>query len=291
MSHYLKAELASAKRITIVLVGCGGNGAAMLTGLARLDHALRETGRPGLMVATFDDDIVTRSNIGRQPFYVNDIGRSKAVVLTERINHAYGLDWQAVPARVRSDGIRGEFHVLITCIDTAKGRRVIANSLKHKKILPQGYWLDLGNRATDGQIVLGTTRKGPRQWLRLGDQTHPTRLPTVVERFPELMEREFVEDDAPSCSLAEALEKQSLFINQTLASHALAMLWELLGKGRIEHAGLFVNLATGSAAPMPLPKYEAPKRRLRQKADPAPARAIAPMASAARGGAAQHAAA
>jgi hypothetical protein len=40
------------------------------------------------------------------------------------------------------------------------------------------------------------------------------------------------QDDSnePSCSLAEALEKQDLFINSTLANMAASLLWNLLGK-------------------------------------------------------------
>jgi hypothetical protein len=56
------------------------------------------------------------------------------------------------------------------------------------------------------------------------------------------------EDDAPSCSMAEALERQSLFVNRVVASHALALLFDLLGRGSIGHAGGFINLATGQGS-------------------------------------------
>jgi hypothetical protein len=42
-------------------------------------------------------------------------------------------------------------------------------------------------------------------------------LPFITEEFGELLKISEAEDDTPSCSLAEALEKQDLFINSTLA--------------------------------------------------------------------------
>ena len=90
------------------------------------------------------------------------------------------------------------------------------------------------------------------------------RLPTVLEVFPELADETVAEDDTPSCSLAEALEKQSLFINRTLSAHALAMLFELFARGSVTHAGLFLNLASGLATAMPLPQplqKPAPRRK------------------------------
>mgnify|MGYP000373142413 CR=1 FL=1 len=95
--------------------------------------------------------------------------------------------------------------------------------------------------------------------------------PTAAEMFPELVDPAAVEDDAPSCSVAEALERQSLFVNRVLASHALALLFELLGRGSITHAGGFVNLATGNVVPIPL----APVRK-DQPAAPEVARTTSP---------------
>jgi len=59
-------------------------------------------------------------------------------------------------------------------------------------------------------------------------------------------------EEGPSCSLAEALTRQSLFINRTLVAHGMAMLWELLHAGSIDHHGVFVNLKTGRTNPLPV---------------------------------------
>lgn len=245
--HFLPARLQD-RPLKLLLVGCGGNGAQMLMGLASLDTALRAISSRSLDVTVVDDDIVTEANLGRQPFYRCDLGNSKARTLTERINLAHGLDWQAVHGRAPAAIGAGGMDIVITCVDTAAARRAIGAAIENCEQAnfyrqPPAYWLDLGNRALDGQFIIGCP----------GKANSPGRLPTVLEYFPELADETVPENDAPSCSVAEALERQSLFVNRVVASHALALLFDLLGRGSIGHAGAFVNLASGQAVPIPLP--------------------------------------
>lgn len=248
--HYLPAAFDN-RAIRVLLVGCGGNGAQMLMGLASLDTALRAISSRSLQVTVVDDDIVTEANLGRQPFYRCDLGNSKARTLTERVNLAHGLAWKAVhgraPYAIGADGT----DILITCVDTASARRAIGAALAEERNIP-AYWMDLGNRASDGQYLIGCPDRPAVKDRR--------RLPTVLEYFPELADDSVPDDDAPSCSVAEALERQSLFVNRVMASHALALLFELLGRGSIGHAGAFINLASGQAVPIPLPQRDMNER-------------------------------
>lgn len=241
--HYLPDSF-SDRVINVLLVGCGGNGAQMLMGLASLDAAMRAISSRSLHVTVVDDDIVSEANLGRQPFYRCDIGASKARTLTERINIAHGLEWRAVHGRAPSAIGLGGIDLLISCVDTAAGRRALGAAIADGISSPR-YWLDLGNRATDGQFIIGCPE---RAYGKKAD-----RLPTVLEYFPEIADESAAEDDAPSCSVAEALERQSLFINRVVASNALALLFDLLGRGSIGHAGAFMNLGSGQAMPIPLP--------------------------------------
>lgn len=83
-----------------------------------------------------------------------------------------------------------------------------------------------------------------------------TRLRTVAELFPEAADAE-LRDDEPSCSAAEALERQEPFVNPTLANHALALLARLFRYGRLSYQGGFVSLAaTARVQPLPIdPEY------------------------------------
>lgn len=244
--HFLPAGF-SHRRIKILLVGCGGSGAQMLMGLAGLDIALRAICSRSLEVTTVDDDIVSEANLGRQPFYQCDIGNSKARTLTERINLAHGLEWKAIHGRAPGAVSLAAPDILITCVDTASARRAIGTAIEEERNKPN-YWLDLGNRANDGQFILGCPASD-----RNNDDA---RLPTILEAFPELRDESLPDDDAPSCSVAEALERQSLFVNRVVASHALALLFDLLGRGSIGHAGAFINLASGQTVPIALPRRQ-----------------------------------
>jgi hypothetical protein len=56
------------------------------------------------------------------------------------------------------------------------------------------------------------------------------------------MEEEEDLDDTPSCSLVEALDKQSLFINTIVAQEAAQLVWDLTQKERLEYTASFINL-------------------------------------------------
>lgn len=120
------------------------------------------------------------------------------------------------------------------------------------------YRLDLGNNADTGQFVLGEP-------LNLRNRRHRLRLRTVSELFPEVIQAELDGDGLPSCSAAEALDRQELFVNPTLANHALALLARLFRYGAVSYYGGFVSLSslTGVQALRVDPKYW---QRLRRKA-------------------------
>jgi hypothetical protein len=83
--------------------------------------------------------------------------------------------------------------------------------------------------------------------------------------FPEILNPRFKEDNQPSCSLAEALEKQDLFINQSVATYALHLLWRLFRAGSIEHHGYFINLESGRVNPLPVPDLSKRKQSTLKK--------------------------
>jgi hypothetical protein len=87
---------------------------------------------------------------------------------------------------------------------------------------------------------------------------------SVSELFPEVIQKGSEEDRLPSCSSAEALDRQEPFVNPTLANHALALLARLFRYGTIASHGAFVSLSSLSGVQTLRidPKYW---RRLRRK--------------------------
>ncbi|MBP7398212.1 MAG: hypothetical protein KA954_01410 [Chitinophagales bacterium] len=108
------------------------------------------------------------------------------------------------------------------------------------------YWLDIGNLQKTGQCVLGTLHPS---YPPANDKTAKRTLKNVVQKFPQL-KRIKEEIQGPSCSLAEALEKQDLFINSTIAQFGCNLIWKLIREGSIRYHGCYVNLETLTVNPI-----------------------------------------
>ena len=244
--------------ITIALIGCGGNGSQMLTQLARIDQALKKLGHIGIHVTCFDNDIVTEANMGRQLFSPAEVGMNKATAMITRINRFFGTSWKAMPVYFNGsieERIRNA-NITISCVDTIHARWEISEALTKSKHdhpeLKTWYWMDLGNTQNSGQFILGTLKniEQPLKGKKTGVfNNYVPAVPTVFEKFPG-MKKQKEKDTGPSCSLAEALEKQDLFINSTLVQFASGLLWKLFREGQIKYHGAFINLETLKIAPI-----------------------------------------
>jgi PRTRC genetic system ThiF family protein len=240
--HNLPKPLCSrGQPLRVLIVGAGGNGSAVLLGLPYLHQAMKVWGYAGgLHVMLVDGDLVSETNCVRQPFASADVGLNKAVVLINRVNLFWGLRWQAHPEHFHKDSLRTNSagpHLIIGCVDTRAARQAILSAVTRANDSTV-YWLDLGNNASSGQYVLG-------QPLNAANRRSAARLRTVAELYPEIVDAEAGEDPLPSCSAAEALERQEPFINQVLATSALAMLARLFRYGTLTHHGAFYNASTG----------------------------------------------
>ncbi|SAK73570.1 UBA/THIF-type NAD/FAD binding protein [Caballeronia pedi] len=243
----------------VVVVGAGGTGSAVLPSLARLHHAMLELGHPGGIDCTvFDDDTVSPTNVGRQGFYPNDVGEYKASLIVNRLNALMGTNWRAEARRFGPGEPLYNVDLVVGCVDTRAARCAIVSAAQPT----EAYYLDCGNDTDRGQVVIGQICG------KSYAQKHPERLPHVGELFPDLLDAKLdAKDETQSCSMAEALRKQSLVINQAIAVQAFNMLWTMFRTGAIPFSGVFVNLATGRTNPIPLDPaawtrfgYEVPKK-------------------------------
>lgn len=252
--------------VTINLIGCGGTGSQVLNSLARMNSALRAIGHPGIFVWAIDPDKVTEANMGRQLFSPSDVDMHKCIALIGRINRFFGLAWEAIPSLFNKD--ISPANITISCVDSGKARKEIKHLLRAKKdvkkvettyagrynrtmIEPYNklyYWMDFGNMMDRGQVVLGTLTKitqPKNSEFRCLDS-----LPTVEKLHPDIFKDSKTDDQGPSCSLAEALQKQDLFINTNLANMGLGILWKMFRELRIKYHGCYLNLDTMSVNPI-----------------------------------------
>ena len=239
-THHIKSDLLT-RAVRIHVVGAGGTGSHVIQNLAALHHALLGLGHPaGLDVTLIDPDTVSTTNVGRQCFFPSDVGHYKAEILINRANIGWQTSWEAETKKISSHSQVSNVDIVIGCVDNRLARKSIIDAYSDV------YYLDFGNRKHDGQVVLG-------QILASWRSDDENRLPHIGDLYPDAIdESKETDDDTPSCSLAEALEKQSLFMNKAIATHGINLLAKLFTKGQITTHGLFLNLETERTTPLPI---------------------------------------
>lgn len=213
-------KLHGGQPLDVAVIGVGGTGSEVLSGLTHLHLALKALGHAGLRVIAFDPDTVSPANLVRQRYFDSDLGRNKAETLIGRINLSCGLNWIAVDSAM-SDGTN--FDIAISCVDSRKSRKKLDRFSSRWT-----YWLDCGNDVTHGQVILG--------------QPGNNALPCATVIHPELMDTALPEDDSPSCSALDALKKQDLFVGRMVSTHALDLLWQLLRDRQLTHHARYFDL-------------------------------------------------
>ncbi len=245
--------------VRVNLIGAGGTGGQVLTALARINHSLVALQHPGITVSLFDNDKVELANLGRQLFTTDEIGLYKSVALINRINRFFGTNWKAITEQYNKETISENPELAmgvltISCVDTVQARFEIADILKHLSKSSRYYrdtplyWMDFGNSRDTGQVILST----------INDVKQPaskrfkpiSRLPFATDEFKDLFQQSKQNDNTPSCSLAEALTKQDLFINSALANMGASLLWQLFREGMLFNRGFFLNLKDFRTQPL-----------------------------------------
>lgn len=230
-------------KVTVSLIGVGGTGTQVLTSLGRISYALRKLGHPGLHVIAYDGDTVSEANCGRQLFSSQEIGLNKAEVFITKLNMFFGTSWECMPVMYEKSS--NLTNIMITCVDTVIARKTVSESIEGKKYEGNDdsafrYWLDFGNMHDRGQVILGTSGKEIKQ------PKEKRNCVEILKSVTEMFDLDNVneKDQGPSCSLAEALTKQDLFINSTLAQIGCSILWKMFSKGVLDIHGAFLNLDT-----------------------------------------------
>ena len=211
--------------VTIHVAGAGGTGSQVITNLARMNVALQALGHPGL-------------------------------------HRFFGTTWTAENCRYpvrktqenRDDRTRPA-NIIITCTDNTRSRLELWRFLKKYREASVNneravyYWMDFGNAQTTGQVFIGTVRNKIRQPASKEFMPVPgMNVITEEVNYSTIEEK----DSGPSCSLAEALERQDLYINSILAQVGCDILWRMFKEGRTLYRGAYINLDTLRVNPIPV---------------------------------------
>ena len=195
-----------------------------------------------LHVTVMDRDVISPTNCVRQPFSF-EVGLYKAVVLINRLNLFWILGWEAVPEHLTRKEPLDRVDVVIGCVDARAARAVIRECTSRWSAT--SYWLDVGSTSDAGQFILGEPVNHVNRRSRI-------RLRTVSELYPESVDSSLDDDELPSCSALEALDRQEPFVNQVLGQHALALLARLFRYGCVSYHGGFGNLREGCGGRLPV---------------------------------------
>lgn len=239
--------------INIILVGCGGTGSYMAQHIGRILLALNQRGQRARSLFV-DHDHVERKNVGRQLFCDAELGRNKAEALALRYGTAWGLDITAVPERFTSSLMgrpeQGTLNIVVGCVDNAAARGELANALitNQSGRAPHTWWLDCGNHAEAGQVLLGSAIAAEQLKGAFPVEEICQALPAPSVQRPELLISKPEEKAASRLSCAElaAANLQSLNINCRVAAEAADMLTRLLVTRNLRRFACELNLAAGS---------------------------------------------
>ena len=225
----------------VVVVGCGGTGGFVAEGLCRLLP-------PAHPLVLIDGDRVEESNLGRQNFYRQDLGKFKSQVLAERLARqfarsvGYGLEYLV------SRGYMGrtplpQYGLVIGCVDNALARRAIAEGVEFGL---RKWWVDAGNAENWGQVLIGNSTGSGPGFSRKSQTCFQLPLPTVQR--PQLLLPPLAEEIDPDCAEAVAIGDQSATINHAMASLVLEVVRRIL-LGTCPWMSLFLDLDTGELRP------------------------------------------
>lgn len=237
--------------VMLTLVGCGGTGSHIASGLASIALALAEK-NVRADIRFIDGDRVEPKNVGRQLFSPADVGRFKAEALADRLNRSYGLTIGAACRFFdKTESLQprpGELAVVIGAVDNNAARALIHDEVKRAG--GRLWWLDCGNENHSGQVLLGniTDRKRLRPALGFVDS-----LPAPSLQYPDCIKtpKRRKAERGQSCAELTALGEQGLMVNRMAAAWALALLNDLL-LGQVRYVGLAFDAGQGGARAWPL---------------------------------------
>lgn len=251
------------RRVHLTMVGCGGTGSHIASGLISLAGALAERDVAAdpirVDIQLIDPDRVERKNVGRQLFGPADIGRPKAEVLADRMNRAFaarvGYSIRSLGAAEASALIATDSDTLslvIGAVDNPAARAVVARAVG--KAGRRLWWIDAGNESHSGQVAIGNVAD-PQDLRHAAGLGMIDRLPAPHLVYPDLVAVPKAAAAAaakkrgaraPSCAELAAAGEQGLMVNRMAAAWVLAML-DGFFRGTLTYFAVAFDLRFGGA--------------------------------------------
>lgn len=233
--------------LKVAVIGCGGTGSWLVPHIVRLARLAKDAaeGPRQVQVDLWDPDTVEEKNIYRQNFSAAEIGLNKAIALAFRYGTAWGVEVRAHP--ISFEG-KGSPDVIVGCVDNHLARRAIHKLYFDDRIGPA--WIDCGNAADSGQVLIGNSLHRPELAFPVGDVCVALPLPTV--QHPELLQpappdqHPFLE--LMSCAEQALYGNQGLTVNAKIAAEAADYFYRLVIQGNLRKYATYFDLVSGATA-------------------------------------------
>jgi len=204
--------------------------------------------------AIAEPDRVSKANISRQAFCHKEIGLPKAQALALRYYIAWGVDTTAFVQEFNPKLIRYAYDkltILVGCVDTAAGRSAINQALDLNRFysrseIPRVWYLDCGNHAAAGQILLGSSLETEPEFYNFGGPGC-ARLPSPMLLAPDILKPKPEElTNNLSCAERAVLNVQSESVNVRGAAEAADYLYRMAA-GNLKRFATYFDLESGTA--------------------------------------------
>ena len=201
----------------IIVVGCGGIGGNYVKELGRFLYKNNHIKRCKIIIV--DGDLVEESNISRQPFLPEDIGRNKAEVMAEILTNTFHIECGFFPGFIDNHFQLKRMEeedmctVLVGAVDNHVCRKVMHKYFKEANTL---YYFDAANEYSAGEVVVGAKI--------CGNEIYPDR----VHYFPEILEDNAVAKSEESCQAVNISAPQHILTNLVAANLLLKCTIDIL---------------------------------------------------------------
>lgn len=235
----LLSEIHQDRDFSIVQIGCGGTGSALVPLISRHLYDINQRFHRHIDYIIMDGDIVEKKNIARQNFIDADLGRNKAEVLADRYSSAFGIGITAIPKYLplneEMDNILNQTQLIISCVDNNKTRTKIDSTQKYMQ--KHGYrnsiWIDVGNELSSGQVFISG-----RFYDKRNGQEYVTYLTDI---HPEVANSADKHPDEVSCAERAMSGEQSLAVNTLAAILVFNTITELSSMKQVFHYELMFS--------------------------------------------------
>lgn len=196
----------------IIVVGCGGTGGHFLTNFGRFLQSYM--GERGYQLTIIDGDIVEASNLTRQPFLEEDIGKNKAEAFAEIFTEVYNIkcsfcnEYVDTPEDILKLTDKTGLTLLIGAVDNHACRKILHEVFQR---LDSCIYIDSANEYSVGEIVIGVKMGGI---ILYPDRTF---------YFPDVLTDQSVPKSQQSCMQLNASTPQHLVTN-LMAANLLLMI-------------------------------------------------------------------